>query len=152
MVVNKRNTVLNQWIEKKIKEIVWNWNRTQVLVLFANVTLPTALHKLFVNIIHTKRNVQNKDGQTKNARISNSPVIVGHVVFSFLCRHFRKRDFYLQTSTVGITLHISKMLYTQDKWKVMVPINSSHPHEHHGTWFKAQLFLYKKTLKITQKP
>ena len=43
--------------EKKIKKVVWTWDRTQVLMPSANAMLPAALQWLFVNIMKTKRNI-----------------------------------------------------------------------------------------------
>ena len=67
-------------------------------------------------------------------------------------RRFRFCNFYLQTSSVGIAPVHSKILYAHDKWKLMVPINSFQPHEHHGTIINAQFLLHKKPLKTTKKP
>ena len=64
---------------------------------------------------------------------SNQPTNDCHASSSSPDCRFRQHDFYLQTFSVGTNLFISKMAHEQDKWKVVVPINSSHPHEHHGT-------------------
>ena len=116
MVVTRKSNALDLLNENNIKEALGPANRTQVLMINTNAFLPLVLHVFVVSVIIIKHNIRKVKGLIPKRAIFKCPN--GWLTRKRLLpcnRRFRKRDFYLQTSTVGITLHISKMLYTQDK-------------------------------------
>ena len=128
-------------------------DRTQVYILNFNACLPAELWWLVVTIIIIKYNIRKSkeliperarfkrpNGWLTRKRLPPLSVVLDSGTFTY--RHF----------AITTNLWHSKILYKQYKWKVRVPINSSHPHEYHGTRINAWFYLYWKPLNKNSKP